>query len=51
VLAVGSEAEGLSAELLALADLKVRLDHLPRVESLNVAIAGSILMKQIYDLG
>lgn len=50
VLAVGSEAEGLSGDLLHTADLVVRLEHEPAVESLNAAIAGSILMKRIYDL-
>lgn len=50
VLAIGSEAEGLSGDWLHAADLVVRLEHEPAVESLNAAIAGSILMKRIYDL-
>ncbi|MDX9858847.1 MAG: RNA methyltransferase [candidate division Zixibacteria bacterium] len=49
MLAVGSEAEGLSANVLQAADLVVRLEHETAVESLNAAVAGSILMKQIYD--
>jgi len=49
ILALGSEAEGLSSELLELASLRMRLEHDRKVESLNVAVAGSILMQQIYD--
>ncbi|HPC11084.1 MAG TPA: RNA methyltransferase, partial [candidate division Zixibacteria bacterium] len=48
-LAVGSEAEGLSDRMRALAACTVRVAHAPEVESLNAAVAGSILMKGIYD--
>lgn len=47
ILAVGSEAEGLAGEILSAAKHRVRLDHLPTVESLNAAVAGSILMHMI----
>ncbi len=50
LLAIGSEAAGLSPELLAHAHLRIRIQHRRQVESLNAAVAGSILMKQIYDL-
>ena len=50
ILAVGSEATGLSELILQKAEYSVRLQHDRRVESLNVGVAASILMKQIYDL-
>ncbi len=50
VLAVGSEARGLSPETLRAADYRMRLDHDSAVESLNVAVAASIIMRQIYEL-
>lgn len=49
VLAIGSEADGLSGEILSRADLRVKIDHTDRVESLNAAIAGSILMSRFYQ--
>ncbi|MEW5924810.1 MAG: RNA methyltransferase [Candidatus Zixiibacteriota bacterium] len=50
ILAIGSEAEGISAELRSLADYSIRIEHSAVVESLNAAVAGSILMKEIYEL-
>jgi len=50
ILAVGSEAEGLSERLLSAATDRIRIEHRPDVESLNSAIAGSILMKECFDL-
>lgn len=50
MLALGSEAHGLSADLMNLTRDRVRIMHTDRVESLNVAVAGSILMKDIYEL-
>ncbi len=50
VLAVGSEARGLSEQILAAADHRIRIPHEPKVESLNAAVAGSILMKDIYEV-
>jgi len=49
MLAIGSEAEGLSEAITGAADKLVRISHTDQVESLNAAIAGSILMKQCYD--
>lgn len=49
-LVVGSEAEGLSGRILGLAACAVRIAHSPEVDSLNAAVAGSILMKGMYDL-
>jgi len=51
MLAIGSEAEGLSEAITGAADKLVRISHSDQVESLNAAIAGSILMKQCYDQG
>ncbi|MGD8922010.1 MAG: RNA methyltransferase [Candidatus Zixiibacteriota bacterium] len=50
VLAIGSEASGVSRKLREGAGLLIRIGHSRRVESLNSGIAGSILMKQIYDM-
>ena len=50
-LAVGSETDGLSRELMAQAELRVKIAHRPLVESLNAAVAGSIAMKEIFDAG
>ena len=45
VLALGNEAAGLSTELLAIADCRVRIPTAPeKAESLNVAACGAILM-------
>ncbi len=49
-LAIGSEARGVSAVLRKSASAVVGIEHDPAVESLNAAVAGSILMKGIYDL-
>jgi len=50
LIAVGSEASGISKKLNMAADLKVRIKHEGRVESLNAAVAGSIIMKEVYEL-
>lgn len=44
VLTVGNEGRGVSAELLAVADGRITLPMLGRTESLNAAVAGSILL-------
>lgn len=45
ILALGNEAAGLSKELLAIADYRVRIPTAPeKAESLNVAACGAILM-------
>jgi len=49
MLAIGSEPEGLSPDLLHAAQKLVRIEHSRSVESLNSAIAGSILMRECYD--
>ena len=48
MLAVGSEAEGVSSEILEKARWRWRLEQGNQVESLNAAVAGSILMNRIY---
>lgn len=48
-LAIGSEAAGLADELKKRCNELVRLRHSNRVESLNAAMAGSILMQRIYE--
>jgi len=47
VLAVGSEAHGISEELMQLADAKITIPLARECESLNAAIAGSICMFHI----
>ena len=47
VLVVGSEAHGVSAELMQLATKKITIPLAKECESLNAAIAGSICMFQI----
>lgn len=44
VLVLGNEGAGLSAPVLALADQEVRIPLAEGVESLNVAIAGAVLL-------
>ncbi len=41
---IGNEGAGLSEELLALADTRITIPTPGRVESLNAAIAGSLLL-------
>ncbi len=47
ILAIGSEAHGLSTKLMQLADKKITIPLASTCESLNAAIAGSICMFQI----
>ncbi len=47
ILAVGSEASGLSFDLLKKADLRLRIRHSSKIESLNAAVAGSIIMSKL----
>lgn len=44
VVLLGNEATGLAPGVVARADVAVTIDHEPSVESLNVAIAGSLVM-------
>ena len=41
---IGNEAAGISKEILEMADKKIKIPMLGEVESLNAAVAGSILM-------
>jgi TrmH family RNA methyltransferase len=49
LVCVGSEADGLSAELKQKADYLVKIVHEPTVESLNAAMAGTILLHDLYE--
>jgi len=49
ILSIGSEAEGLSNAVLSLADYRVSIKHDAKVESLNAAVAGSILMHELFQ--
>lgn len=44
LLLLGNEAAGLSADLVASADLQVQIPLMPGVESLNVAIAAALML-------
>ena len=44
---IGSEAHGLSEEVTALADIRVKLPMAPGVESLNASVAGGILLYEV----
>ena len=50
ILALGNEGSGLSGEVLALADsrVKISIDD-AKVQSLNVALSGAILMSRRYE--
>ena len=41
---VGSEADGISPELLSLCDAAVTIPMLGRAESLNAAVAAAVMM-------
>jgi len=47
-LLLGSEGEGLSAAVLAVADVRVRIPMVAGSDSVNVATAGAIAMQRIY---
>ena len=49
-LAIGSEGEGVSERLAERSELRLAISHSDRVESLNAAVAGSLLMRELYDL-
>ncbi len=49
LLAIGSEAAGLSRKVADAATVKVGIKHNREVDSLNAAVAGSIIMRGIYD--
>ena len=47
-VAIGSEGRGLSEEVLALCDQTVRIPMSERCESLNAAVAASVLLWEMY---
>ena len=47
-LAIGSEGRGLSDEVLALCDKTIRIPMSERCESLNAAIAATVLLWEVY---
>ena len=49
VVTIGSEGAGLSDEVKRLIDKRIRIGHEPNVESLNAAVAGSIIMRALYE--
>lgn len=40
----GHEGQGVSSDLQSMADLRIRIDHAPTVESLNVGVAAAICL-------
>lgn len=49
ILMFGSEASGLSPELIKLADKNIRLEMSKDVESLNLAVSVSIILYEIFN--
>ena len=49
-LVIGSEGEGVSQRLAERSELRLAIRHSDRVESLNAGVAGSLLMRELYDL-
>ena len=49
-LVIGSEGGGVSPGLLDRSALRLAIRHSERVESLNAGVAGSLLMRELYDL-
>ena len=49
MVAIGSEAAGLADEILSISNASIRVSHSSEVESLNAAVAGSIIMNDIYN--
>ena len=47
---IGNEGNGLTSEAVVLADVTVRIPMMPNVESLNAAVAGSILLWHFRSL-
>jgi 23S rRNA (guanosine2251-2'-O)-methyltransferase len=47
-LVLGNEATGVSDEVLALCDARVRIPHAPDVESLNAAVATGIVLYEAH---
>lgn len=47
---IGNEGQGVSDEMRAIADTKVRIPMTPEVESLNAGVAGSIIMHRLSEV-
>ncbi|CAE8603423.1 unnamed protein product, partial [Polarella glacialis] len=47
---LGTEGEGISPEMLGLADRAVFLPMFGFVQSLNVAVAGAMMLQRLFDL-
>ena len=47
-LAIGSEGRGLTEEVLSLCDKTIRIPMAPQCESLNAAIAATVLLWEAY---
>ena len=45
---LGNEGSGVREDVLNLTDINVRIEMSEKLESLNVAIAGSIIMYYLY---
>ncbi len=48
-LVLGSEGKGPSKEIVQMSDAIIRIEGSGRVESLNVSVAGALLMAKIYS--
>jgi len=46
-IVMGSEGEGVSGEYLKRADVKLKIPMLGKIESLNVSVAGAVLMYEV----
>ena len=47
-VAVGSEGRGLSAEILSKCEKTIKIPMSPRCESLNAAVAASVVLWEMY---
>ncbi len=50
VLVIGSEANGITDEMMSLLDIKVKISMEGTIESLNASIAGAVLMFKIKEV-
>ncbi len=49
ILAVGGESHGLTDDIKKMSNLMIKIEHFTAVESLNAAVAGSIIMREIFE--
>jgi TrmH family RNA methyltransferase len=49
VLLMGSERQGLSGEAFSLCDISVRIPMIGTSDSLNVAVAASVLLYEVFN--